>query len=136
MNTTDITRRPDKAPARTDEARAQKQADVTFRPDMDIFDLGDRYELRIDLPGAARETIDVTMHDGVLTIEAQVKARVPEGVEPIHAEFGVGDYRRRVRLGEDIDTERLEANYSLGVLTLTLPRRAEVGPRRIEINTD
>ena len=130
--TTDITRTDENACA----AEARKTADVTYRPEMDIFDLGDRYELRVDLPGAWREHLDVTMHEGVLTIEASVPGRVPEGVRPIHAEYGVGDYRRRVRLGEDIDPERLEANYSLGVLTLTLHKRAELGPKRIEISAD
>ncbi|GAB4544070.1 MAG: Hsp20/alpha crystallin family protein [Phycisphaerales bacterium] len=115
-------------------ATAEKRADVTYRPDMDIIDLGAAYEIRLDIPGATRDEIGVTLDEGVLTIEAPVASRVPEGVTPLHAEYGVGAYRRRVRLGEDIDRERLEATYELGVLTLTLPKRAEVGPKRIAIN--
>ncbi len=118
----------------TAAASCQKRSDITYRPDMDVLDTGPSYEVRMDVPGASRDSIEVTLHEGVLTVEAGVAKRVPEGVTPLHAEYGVNDFRRHVRVGEDIDAGALSASFDAGVLTLTLPKRAEVGPRRIEIS--
>ncbi|MEM1422806.1 MAG: Hsp20/alpha crystallin family protein [Planctomycetota bacterium] len=112
-----------------------KQAETVYRPSMDIIDTGGAYEIRLDVPGSSRDAIDVTIDEGVLTVEAEAQPRSVNGGEPVLTEFGVGPFRRRVRLGEDVDRERLTASYDLGVLTLTLPKRAEVGPKRIEITT-
>ncbi len=127
-------------PAATDATMTdahRKAGAVTYRPPMDLFDFGDRYELHVDLPGTSTERIDVTVHDGVLTIEATVPNRLPPEwnatVEPIHGEYGIGDFRRQIRLGEDIEVERLSATYADGVLHLTLPKRAAAQPRRIEV---
>jgi len=130
---TPVTRR--EAEGETNERTGRKTGDLTYRPLMDLYDLGDRYEAQMDLPGSAPELIEVTAHQGVLTVEARVRDRWAEaGLTPVHAEYGIGDFRRRVRLGEDIDPEKLEARYADGVLSLILPKRAERRPRRIEVN--
>ena len=121
------------ATRRTEDDQHTKTSDLTFRPPMDIHDLGDRYEIHVDMPGTKAEHIDVVVRENVLEIEARVPDRYPDAIAPIAAEFGVGDYRRRVRLGEDIDAESLEARYASGVLTLTLPKRRERQPRRIAV---
>lgn len=112
-----------------------KTSDVTYRPPLDLYDLGDRYEVHLDVPGTTAEAIDVAVDDQVLTIEAPVDARYPENITPLLGEYGVGDFRRHVRLGEDIDSDALTATYTDGVLTLALPKRAERQPRRIEVRT-
>lgn len=110
-----------------------KTSDVTFRPPLDLFDHGDHYEIRLDMPGTTADAIDVTVNDQVLTIEARVEPRYPGNITPLLGEYGVGDFRRQVRLGEDIDCDALTAQYADGVLTLMLPKRAERQPRRIEV---
>jgi len=110
-----------------------KTSDVTYRPPLDLYDLGDRYEIQFDVPGTTAEAIEVTVHDQVLTVEARVQARYPGNITPLLGEYGVGDFRRQVRLGEDIDSQSLSAIYTDGVLTLSLPKRAERQPRRIEV---
>lgn len=110
-----------------------KTSDMTYRPPLDLYDLGDRYEIQFDVPGTTAEAIDVTVNDHVLTIEARVEARYPGNITPLLGEYGVGDFRRQVRLGEDIDSESLTAAYTDGVLTLSLPKRAERQPRRVEV---
>lgn len=112
-----------------------KASDLTFRPAMDIYDLEDRYEVRVDLPGTTADAIDVTVHDGVLTLEATVPDRYRESITPLRAEYPVGHFRRRVRLGEDVDEDRLNATYLHGVLTLSLHKRAERQPRKVAVTT-
>lgn len=110
-----------------------KPRDMTYRPSLDLYDLEDAYELYVDLPGTTSDDIDVVVHDGVLTIEANVGARHSDGIEPMHVEYGVGNYRRRLRLGEDIDGDGMVASYASGVLILRLPKRSERQPRRVEV---
>ncbi len=111
----------------------QKTSTVTYRPPLDLYDLNDHYEVHVDLPGSSKDTIDVTLEEGTLTIEAAVPDRYAGNITPLHGEFGIGNYRRQIRLGEDIDSEALEAAYANGVLTITLPKKAERQPRRIEV---
>lgn len=110
-----------------------KTSDLTYRPPLDLYDFGDRYEIHFDVPGTTAEAIDVTVNDQVLTVEARVENRYPGNITPLLGEYGVGDFRRQVRLGEDIDSEALSATYTNGVLTLVLPKRAERRPRRIQV---
>jgi len=138
MNCEAIERQDDAAVARSNDAH-RKSGAVTFRPPLDLFDLGDRYEIHVDLPGSNADRINVTVHEGVLTIEATVPQRLPEEwggtLEPLHGEYGIGDFRRQIRLGEDIEADALGATYADGVLHLVLPKRAERQPRRIDIKT-
>ena len=113
--------------------RDVKTGGGTYRPALDVYDLSDRYEIHVDLPGVAAEQVQVTAFDGVLTIEAPAAERRPEGAAHVHTEYGVGDFRRRVRIGEDIDTEGITAQHAHGVLTLVLPKTSKQQPRRIEV---
>lgn len=107
---------------------------VTYRPPMDLFEFSDRYEVHLDMPGASPESMEITINEGVLSIDARVARRYPENITPLLGEYGVGDYHRQIRVGEDIDRDHLSANYTNGVLVLTLAKRAERQPRRIQVN--
>ena len=116
-----------------DNASHAKTSDRTYRPPMDLYDLGDRFEIRVDLPGATADSIELTVDRGVLTVEAEVEPRWSADAQPLHAEYGVGRFRRQVRLSEDVDAEALSADYALGVLTVGLPKHARTRPRKIEV---
>jgi HSP20 family molecular chaperone IbpA len=116
-----------------DTTHAKSARSVTYRPPLDLYHFPDRYEITIDLPGAAADQINATIDDSTLTVQARVPSRYPQDATPLHAEFGVGDFERQLRIGEDVDPDRLSARYENGVLTLVLPKRAERKPRRIPI---
>ena len=111
----------------------QKVGTVTYCPRLNMYDFSDRYEMHVDLPGSSSEQIHATIDDGVLTIEARVQPRHVADTTPWCAEYGIGSFHRKVRLGEDIDTEGLRAKYEHGVLTLVLPKVPERQPRRVPI---
>jgi HSP20 family molecular chaperone IbpA len=132
--TTNAIERASPARASTPQPLPQtKSGSVTYRPPLDLFDLGDRYELRVDLPGASPEAIDLTVQDDTLRIEATVPWRYPDQARVIQAEFGVGNFRRELRIGEDIDADKLSADYTLGVLIVTLPKLPDRQPRKIQV---
>ena len=110
-----------------------KTGSVRYQPPMDVYQFEDRYEVVLDMPGATAEQIAASIDGDVLTVEARVNHRFGDGIKPLHAEYGVGDFHRQVRIGEDIDAERLSAKYEHGVLTVWLPKRPERQPRRIQV---
>jgi HSP20 family protein len=116
------------------DARQEKRGEVTYRPPMDLLEFEDKYEIHLDIPGSTTESISVTVDESVLTVEAGVPARHAEGAQDLLREYGVGDYRRRIRLGEDVEAGSLSARYVSGVLSLTLPKRPERQARRVPIS--
>ena len=91
-------------------------------------------ELRFDLPGVSPESIDVEVERNVVTVRAERSWQPPEGAELLAQERLQGSVSRQVMLGESLDTERLEATYDAGVLTLTIPVAEQAKPRKVEIH--
>ncbi|KAB0631703.1 Hsp20/alpha crystallin family protein [Burkholderia latens] len=102
-------------------------------PAVDIVEDAHRVTLRADLPGVPRENLDVKVHDNTLTIEADTRIDTPAGLRVRHAEVRAPRYARTFVLSADLDTSRIDASLRDGVLTLTIPRREETRPRRIDV---
>jgi len=100
---------------------------------MDAVRSEDGVELRFDLPGVSPESIDVSVERNVLTIKAERSWFLGEGEEALAKERAHGAFVRQVFLGEALDTERLDAGYDHGVLTVTIPVGEQAKPRKIEI---
>ena len=101
---------------------------------MDAYRKGDSFLIQFDLPGIDAETIDLTVEDNVLTVKAERPAPpMNEGVEKLVAERLYGTFTRQVFLGDNLDTEQIDAQYEQGVLTLSIPVAAHAKPRRIPI---
>ena len=83
----------------------------------------------------AREDLNVTINDGVLTINAERKEEKKDEKDGrvIRQERYYGKFVRSLRLGSDIDEGRIEAEYENGVLNLSLPKTAEVKPRKVDV---
>lgn len=117
--------------AAVSEARSTERE--FYRPPSDFFAFDDRLEIHADVPGATPEGISLTIDDGVLTVEARVEQRYPENARWVQGEFGVGDYRRSFRLGEDVDQEAVTATCRDGVLTIVLPKRTARRAQRVQV---
>ncbi|HEX9065869.1 MAG TPA: Hsp20/alpha crystallin family protein [Streptosporangiaceae bacterium] len=100
---------------------------------MDVIRRENDVELRLDLPGADPESIEVTADRGVLTVSATRTQEFAEGERPVVRERLTGTVTRKVRLAETVDAEAIEASYDRGVLTVLLPLQEKAKPRKIEI---
>jgi HSP20 family protein len=100
---------------------------------MDVIRREHNVELRIDLPGADPESIEVTAERGVLTVSAKRTQEVGEGERLVTRERATGTFTRKVRLAETIDSDAIEASYDRGVLSVILPMQEAAKPRKIEI---
>lgn len=121
-------------PEPTASSAAAQQPSLTYQPNVDICDRGAEVLLVADIPGARADGIDVSFEEGVLSVHAAVPARELPG-RSVHEEYGIGDYRRTFRLGDEFDASQITADYRRGVLTIRVPRLAAVRPRKIAVRT-
>lgn len=134
MNTqTQLAERNTGSMARRDDAQAQKGP--TIVPAVDINEDAHGITLWADLPGVSRDRLNVHVQDSTLFIEGEALIESPSGLRLHHAEIREPRFARAFSLSADFDTSRIEANLSDGVLKLSIPRREEARPRRIEVST-
>ncbi len=100
---------------------------------MDAYQRGDSFVVHFDLPGADPDSIDLTVERNVLTVRAERSWPRSEGDEILVSERPQGTFSRQLFLGESLDTDRIEASYQNGVLTLTIPVAEAAKPRRVQI---
>ena len=103
---------------------------------MDSIRRKDEVELRFDLPGIDPESIEVTVDRGVLTVSASRAEEYAETERPYRRERVMGTFIRRVYLSDSLDSEKIDAAYAGGVLTVQLPLLEKAQPRKVEIHSD
>ncbi len=109
-------------------------ATVSWIPSVDIHEEAERFVVVADLPGVEGKDISVTADKGVLTIKGErrsEKKSSKDGYERV--ERAAGTFLRRFSLPESVDAEAIKATHVNGVLEVSIAKRAEVQPRRIEI---
>ena len=102
---------------------------------MDAVRKGDLVELRFDLPGVRPDSIDLTVERNVLTVRAERSWSPDEHADVLARELPHGAFSRRVRLGEALDSARVEAHYDDGVLRVTVPVAETAKPHKVEIQS-
>lgn len=110
---------------------------TTSRPavmPMDAWREGDQFVVEFDLPGVSPDTLDIDVERNVLTVRAERPAKNGDW-EPLAAERPKGLFSRQLVLGDNLDLERVDANYENGVLRLRIPVAERAKPRKIEIRT-
>ncbi len=123
-------------PFREFDRLADRLLGTAMRPlgmPMDGYRQADRFVLHFDVPGVDPASIEVTVDDNVLTVSAERSWTVDDASEVLASERPHGRFTRRLLLGENLDTERIQASYQNGVLTLSIPVAEHAKRRRIEI---
>ena len=101
---------------------------------MDAYRKEDSFYIRLDLPGTTLDAIDLTVEQNVLTVHA-TRPGMDGDVELLVAERPAGNFTRQVFLGDTLDADQIEADYTAGVLTLTIPVHEAAKPRKVEITS-
>ena len=101
---------------------------------MDLYRAGDHFVAHVDLPGVDPSTIDVDVEDRTLTIRAERREQREGDVQWLSHERPTGTFARQLTLGHGVASDRIEADYSDGVLTLTIPVAEEAKPRKITVS--
>lgn len=103
---------------------------------IDAYRQGDRFYVHFDLPGVELSSVDLTVEKNVLTVRAERSWQWGDDVELVVAERPQGSFTRQLFLAETLDSERIEANYDKGVLTVSIPVAEAAKPRKVEISSN
>lgn len=127
----------DKTQLQTTEQRgmqARSEPEIVLRPAVDIYEDATGITLKADLPGVSRDRLDVQVDGQRLSIDGRAEIEMPEGMEAIYADVHSTRFRRSFTLSNELEGEKISAEMKDGVLTLHLPKRAELQPRKIQVN--
>ncbi|MFJ5026400.1 Hsp20/alpha crystallin family protein [Streptomyces goshikiensis] len=103
---------------------------------MDAYREGEEYVIAFDLPGVTPDAIDIDVERNMLTVKAERRpADRNDTVQMELSERPLGVFSRQVMLADTLDTERIEADYDAGVLTLRIPIAERAKPRKISIGS-
>lgn len=104
-----------------------------FVPRSDIYELEDQIIIVADVPGAAEDSVEITLEKNILTINAYIEPVEWDGYSLSYAEYGIGDYQRSFRIPDQIDRDNIEAVLKDGVMRVFLPKAPEAKTRKIEV---
>ena len=106
-----------------------------WTPALDVYEEKDHFTVKAELPGMKKEDIEVSFHDGGLSISGERKSETKhEAAELYRAERFFGRLQRTVALPTPVAVDKAKASYKDGVLTVTLPKTEEAKPKHIDVS--
>jgi HSP20 family protein len=111
------------------------RGDIYYTPRVDICETDEELVLACDMPGVKPDDLDLRFDKGELLLHGKVRPR-PPAAELVRHEYGVGDFYRSFAISEAVDAGKITAEYKHGVLTVHLPKKEEVKPKRIAIKAE
>jgi HSP20 family protein len=110
--------------------------DVTFTPPLEVWAEKDAWRARIALPGVDPKNVEIDVTGNTLTIRGERRTEEKDGQQPYHSEFSYGRFERTITLPENLDADKVSANYRNGLLELQLPLKESAKPRRIQVTSE
>lgn len=129
--------------AETQDVATRQSADVqkperqvVLNPPVDICEDAEGITLVADMPGVSRDRLNIEVDKNSLLIEGDAHFDMPEGIQALYADIRSTRYRRSFSLSPELEPNNIDATLKDGVLTLQIPKRAELRPRKIEVRVD
>lgn len=110
--------------------------DAVLLPPVDVIEDASGITLYADLPGVAKDKLNLQVETDTLTIEGEMALDLPEGLESTHLEVSSPLYRRVFSLSKELDLDKVSADFDQGVLKLRIPKAAHAQPKKIEIRVE
>lgn len=124
-----LTERDDK---RNEQGREETRSSEKFiKPAVNIIETEEGLTFAADVPGASRDTLEINVEKGILTISAPVTRKMPGSIG--YSEFDLVSYYRQFSIPEGLDHEKAKADLNNGILTLRVPKAEVAKPRRVEV---
>jgi HSP20 family protein len=109
-------------------------ASTGWQPPVDVFEVEDRYVLRVDLPGLTTSDVQLEVEDGTLVLRGERKPDAAIGAEAfLRSERPHGRFSLQLALPPSVDRQKIRATHRAGVLEVVLPKRSEDVPSRIQV---
>jgi HSP20 family molecular chaperone IbpA len=116
------------------EMQTARAAEAALLPPVDIYEDATGITLKADLPGVSRERLSVQVDQDTLVIEGEAAIEMPGDMDALYADLRTTQFRRSFTLSRELQIDQIDAQMQDGVLTLKVPKRAELQPRKIQIN--
>jgi len=107
-----------------------------WSPPLDLYQNSDNVIAVVELPGMRKEDIEISLHEGTLTIAGERKSESSNGEKAERTERYIGKFRRSIALPTRVDANKVSATYRDGILTVTLPKAEEAKPKQIQVKAD
>ncbi|MGV3724678.1 MAG: Hsp20/alpha crystallin family protein [Actinomycetota bacterium] len=107
-----------------------------WRPTVDLFETQEALELRLDLPGVDRSSLDIQLTDDELVVKGERKWVAEERSTCVHSERPYGQFQRAFKVGLPVQHDKVEASYKDGVLTVLVPKAETAKPRKIAVKSE
>ena len=104
-----------------------------WAPAVDLYEDKDSFIVKAELPGMEKKNIDVSLHDGALTISGERRHEERKEGATHRTERFYGKFQRTVTLPTKVEGDKVKANYKDGILTISLPKAEEAKPKQIEV---
>jgi len=105
-----------------------------WSPALDVHDEKDNLVVQVELPGMKKDEIDISLHDGVLTVSGERKSeREQKEGETFRSERFFGKFQRSVTLPAQVDGDKVQATYKDGILIVSLPKAEAAKPKQIAV---
>jgi HSP20 family protein len=106
-----------------------------WTPAIDLYEDKENLFVKVELPGLKKDEIEVSMHDGTLSISGERKAATEDSSnQTFRSERFFGRFHRSLALPKPVAVDKIKASYKDGILTVTLPKTEEAKPKQIEVS--
>ena len=134
-NKTEVSETTAKASVTPGVQRRSAVAESVLRPPVDIYETGEGITVQADMPGVSKEQLELRVEGNNLLVEGTIGIAPQEQMTALYAEVRSTVYRRSFILSSELEAGKIEANLKDGQLTVRIPKRAELRPRRIEVQS-
>jgi len=105
-----------------------------WMPAVDLYEDKDSFHLKAELPGMSKDDIEISIHEGVLTLSGERKVDEKyQSAEVYRSERALGRFQRTLTLPAEVNADKVKAHYEEGILTVLLPKAERSKPKHIEI---
>lgn len=107
-----------------------------WTPPLDLYQTNDNIVAVVEVPGMRKEEIEISLHNGMLTIGGDRQSHSSEGENVERTERFSGKFRRSISLPARVDSGKVTATYKDGILVVTLPKAEEAKPKKVEVTIE
>jgi len=112
----------------------EDSAFMAWTPAVDIAEHDDEYLVKVELPGVNKDDVKITIESNVLTIRGEKKQERETKKENYHrVERNYGSFQRSFTLPSTVKSDKIDASYKDGILSISLPKAEEAKPKQIEV---
>lgn len=118
-----------------EQSRRVPTTESALRPPVDIYETGEGIVLQADMPGVSKERLSLRVEGNNLLVEGSIGIAPQEQMTALYADVRSTVYRRSFALSNELEADKIDAKLKDGLLTVRIPKRAELRARRIEVKS-